>query len=158
MEQALHIFSDNQGNEILRWAGKESKIMRIPFRYQFPTFAAIAAAANQTQTINIDAGSDFLWTMGAMAYDLAAAAFTYTNQPIPNMSIQMSDSGESYNFQNASVPVMSVFGLPGRPQTNELPYLFAGGATVTGIVTNYDAASATGNLRLTLIGQKIRYL
>lgn len=158
MEKELHIFSDAQGNEVLRFGGKESRIMRIPFIYQFPTFAAIAAAGNQQQVINIDSGSDFLWTESCLAFDLAAAAFVYTNQPIPNQSIALTDSGESYNFQSASVPVMSIFGLPGRPKKRLMPYLFAGGATITGIVTNYDAAQATGNLRLSLIGEKIRYL
>lgn len=158
MEQALHIYSDDQGNEYLRYAGKVSLIARIPMTYQFPTFASLAAGANGQQQIVIDSGSDFLWTYGALAFDLAAAAFTYTAQPIPNMSVQLSDSGESYNFQNAAVPVMGVFGRPGMPLKKELPYLFAGGATVTAIVTNYDAASATGNLRLSMIGQKIRYL
>lgn len=158
MERELHFFTDANGNDIMRWGGKESRITRLPFTYQFPAFSAIAAGANQQQVIQVDSGSDFLWTFAGLAYDLAAAAFVYTNQPIPNMSIQLSDSGESYNLQNAAVPVMSAFGSPGKIMKRPLPYLFAGGATITGIVTNYDAASATGNLRLSLIGEKIRYL
>lgn len=157
MERELHIISDDKGHEFLIFNGHKKRISRIAFVYQMPTFAAIAAAGNQQQQFQVDAGSDFYWTHACMAYDLAAAAFTYTAQPIPNMSIQLADSGESYNFQNASVPVMSIFGSPGKMVRLPLPYLFAGGATVTGIVTNYDAASATGNLRLSFIGEKIRY-
>lgn len=159
MEPALHIFSDSKGNEFLRFNGVDRPILSIPFIYQMPTFAAIAAAGGtQQQVIQVDSGSDFLWTDACMAYDLALAAFVYNAQPIPNMSIALSDSGESYNFMNASVPVMSIFGRPGIPQRLPLPYLFAGSATITGLVTNYDAASATGNLRLSFIGRKIRYL
>lgn len=150
---------DDYGDEWLVYGGRRKAILfRVPFIYQVPAISNTAAGATATPaTVLIDAGSDFLWQAGTYEFDLAAAAYTYSTRPMPNMTVVINDSGSGRNLQNIAVPVGAFFGAVEKPVVRLLPYLFAGGATVTFTATNFDAAVTTGNLRMSLIGQQIYY-
>ena len=153
------IVKDNQGNEYLQYNGRSRAIlMRIPFTYQVPVISNLAAGATSAPAqVLIDSGSDFLWQCGVYEFDLAAAAYTYNTRPMPNMTLVINDSAAGRNLQNAAVPVGAIFGPVEKPIARPLPYLFGAAATVTFTATNFDAAVATGNLRLSLLGQQIYY-
>lgn len=159
MDLEKHLVVDGDGNEFLVYNGSKRQIWRDHFVMELPVFAAIAAAnGQQTQQMQIPADSDFYWQIGAMQYDLALAAFTISTAPMPNMSILITDSGSGRQLANASIPVTNLFGTLYRPMRLPFCKLFTANAVISATVTNFDAASATGNLRLSFIGQKIFYL
>lgn len=129
------------------------------FTYQVPVFSNLAAAGGTaTNQILIQADADFEWVAAVYQFDLAAAAYTYTTRPIPNMTIQITDSGSGRQLMNAAVPVTSIFGAPEKPQMLPISKVFKRNATIQFTATNFDAAVATGNLRLSLIGWKTFYM
>ena len=159
LQDTSMIQQDDYGNEFLVYAGKRIPIlMRIPFVYQMPTVSALAVGATSTpvQTL-IDSGSDFLWQAGTYSFTLADAAYTYSTRPMPNWTMIINDSAAGRNLQNIPVPVGAWFGPVEKPVLRPLPYLFGAAATVQMTFTNFDAAVATGSLRVSLIGQQIYY-
>lgn len=159
MDIDKHISINDNGDEILHYNGISRRIIRDHFVVQFPVFAAIPAAnGQQTQQVQIPADSDFLWQMGTYAYDVALAAYTMSTAPVPNMSILITDSGSGRQLANAAVPVISLFNNLYTKMNLPFSKLFTANSVITGTVTNFDAAVATGNLRLSLVGQKIFYL
>jgi hypothetical protein len=120
------------------------------------SFAALAPAGTATGTFNIEADSDFLWSKAAFQADIAAAAFTASAQPVPNVTVLITDTGAGRQLMNVAVPLATLFG------TGQLPFIlprqrrFASRSTVNVSLTNYDAA-VTYNVRLSFIGQKAFY-
>lgn len=134
-------------------------VMREPFFYQVPVFASLAIlTGTATNQLLIQADSDFEWVAGAYEFDVAAAQTTISAQPVPNMTIQIQDTGSGRFMSNAAVPVPNLFG-PGIARARPLPItkLFKANSSISFIAVNFDAAVATGNLRLTLLGWKLYY-
>lgn len=128
------------------------------FVYQVPAFDNLAAGAVQTQQIIVQADSDFEWVQAVYEFDLAAAQFTYSTRPMPNMSVVIVDTGSGRQLMSGSVPVTSLFGQPENPYVLPITRTFKANASVQFTVTNFDAATATGHLRLSLIGYKRFYM
>lgn len=124
------------------------------FVYEVPVFASLAAGASFTNRIIIQADADFEWIQSCYEFDVAAAAFTYSTRPMPNMSIRINDTGSGRQLMNDAVPVTSIFGQPENPYVLPISRTFKANATIEFTATNFDAAVATGNLRLSLIGFK----
>lgn len=156
--QLMNFSLNDRGESLFTFEGKTRRVQRVPYVYQLPVFSNLAVGANGTQSVNVDASSDFLWTESSYEFDLAGAAFLYNTRPIPNMDVFIIDTGSSRNLMNADVPVTSLFGKPETPFMRNLPYLFAAGGTISVKATNRDAAVVTGNLRLSLIGEQLQYL
>lgn len=126
------------------------------FFYQFPTISNVAAAGGtQQQQVNIQATSDFEWIASSFQFNVAAAAITRATQNVPNMRVQLQETGSGKYMQNAPVPVTSIFGYPGEPMYLPQPKILKKSTTLAVIATNDDAAVATGNLYLTLIGRQV---
>lgn len=126
------------------------------FGYVFPTFSAIAVGATQQQQIIIQADSDFELRRICYHYDRAGAAFTQQTRPIPNISIQIQDSGSGRNLFNAAVPLTSVANAPDQAQRDMTwPKIFARNSTIVVQLTNFDAAVSDGNTRISFLGRKI---
>lgn len=152
-----YLWTDEFGEIFLVMRGERIPVaFTVPFVYQVPVFSNLAAGATSSpNTVLIDASSDFLWEAGVYEFDLAAAAYTYTTRPMPNMSLAINDSASGRNLQNVATPVGAQFGPVEKPMRRVAPYVFRGAATITFVATNFDAAVANGNLRLSLIGQQI---
>lgn len=148
---------DENGDEFLVQGGQAAKIWRDPFTYVFPVFSAVAAGAQATQQLTIQSDADFEWVYGAYQYSLAFAAFTESTRPIPNSSVVIQDQGSGRQLSNAAVPVENLFGMPWQPFELPLSKVFKANSTLAAILTNNDAAVATGRLYLSLIGYKIFY-
>jgi len=116
-------------------------------------FSALAPAAVATQTINIEADSNFLWQQGVMVADIADAAFTVQSQPLPNIAINIQDTGSGRNLMSSAVPAQNFFGTSREPFMLMNPRWFRANTTFKVTCTNYDAA-VTYNLRLSFIGTK----
>lgn len=133
-------------------------VMREFFAYQLPTFASVAAAGGQqTQNLLIQADSDFEWSVGVMQFDIASTQTTLATYFVPNMTIQIVDSGSGRQQTSAAVPVPTIFGPLVKPTRLPITKVFKANSNVAFTVFNNDAAVATANLRLTLLGWKIYY-
>lgn len=120
--------------------------------YELQTLA-LAAAGTATDTINIDTSSEFHWVMANYEADIAAAAFTDSTRPIPNVTIQLTDTGSSRQFFQAAIPIPSIFGTGEQPFYLPIEQVFRPNSTIVCDFTNFDAAVAY-NIRLALIGWK----
>lgn len=126
------------------------------FWYQFPVISNVAAGATAAPVqVIIQDDSDFEWIASSYHFNLANAAFLYNTQPIPNMSVVIIDSGSGKQLMNAPVPVDCIFGSPGKPYMLAQPRVLTRNSTYTATATNFDAAVATGQLYLTMIGRKL---
>lgn len=121
-------------------------------------FGNIAAAASANANIRIDSGSMFIWTKGVYFTDIAGAAQTQATRVIPLVNVQMTDSGAERQIFDVPNPVPSLFGTAELPAHLPVPYLFMQNAQVSALATNFSAATPYDDLRLTLIGYRIRDL
>lgn len=116
-------------------------------------FLALANGVSATQTINIQQEADFLLTKMAQQTDLAAAAITSANQPIPLCTIMISDTGSGRQLMNTAVPLHNLFGEGDLPFILPRQRIFIASSVINVTLSNYSAAT-TYNVRLSLIGEK----
>jgi hypothetical protein len=116
-------------------------------------FLNLAPGVTSNQSIQIQADSRFVWTKATYYATIANAAFTNATQPIPSITIQITDGGSGRVLFNNPVPIPNLFG------TGELPFIlpvkrvFLERSSIIMSVANFDAA-VTYNLRLSFIGAK----
>jgi hypothetical protein len=115
---------------------------------------ALAPAASANDIVNIEADSDFLLQKFAYQADIAAAAYTDSTRPIPNITVQLIDSGSGRQLMQNPIPVSSFMGTGELPFILPNPRKFLRNSTIQVAFTNFDAA-ATYNIRLAFIGYKI---
>lgn len=116
-------------------------------------FAAIAAGATVTNTINIQADADFVVQKLTYFADLAAAAQTDSGRVIPLVSVLITDTGSGRQLMSSAVPVPNIFGTGEIPYILTQPKIFAARSNIQIQVSNFSAATAY-NLKLSLIGVK----
>lgn len=127
------------------------------FIYQIPVFSNLAAAGGQLQQ-QVVIQNDAAFEMRAIAYyfNLANAAFTQSTRPIPNCTLQITETGSGRQLFNNPVPIVTV-AWNGEGAMRHLPWprIFDRNAAVQATVVNFDAAVATGQLFISLIGRKL---
>ena len=114
----------------------------------------IAPAATANGAIQIQADSAFKWIKASYYATIANAAFVQSTQPIPSLTIQVTDSGSGRQLFSAPMPIANVFGFGYLPFILPIPRIFLPRSSIAVSVTNFDAA-VTYNLRLSFIGTKI---
>jgi hypothetical protein len=116
---------------------------------------SLAAAASTSSSILLDADADFY--MVAMTYqaDIAGAVVTQETNPIPLVTVLITDSGSGYALSNNPIPVGALMGDGKMPYRLIRPRVFAAQAQVQFAYTNYSNAT-TYNLTLVLHGYKVR--
>lgn len=126
------------------------------FAYQFPTMGPFTAALAAQAQVQIQANTAFEMRGIVYYWNLNNAAFTSGTRPIPNVTIQLQDSGSGKNLFSAPVPLPSIAEY-GEYRRRALlwPRIFMPNATISATVTNFDAAVVTGLLRLTLVGRHL---
>jgi len=126
------------------------------FWLEFPTFGPFTAAAQLQQAVNVPNDADFECRRIMYHFDLAAAALTMATAFVPNITIMLTDSGSGRNLMSAAAPLASVACSEIGPQFDlPWPKIFTRNSTITAVLTNFDAAQTTANVRLTLAGRKI---
>ena len=116
----------------------------------------LVPGGNSNDIINIEADSDFLLQKFAYQTDIAAAAYTFQNTPIPNISIQLIDSGSGRQLMQNPIPVSSFMGNGQLPFILPNPRKFLRNSTIQVAFTSFEAgAGTTYNIRLAFIGYKI---
>lgn len=116
-------------------------------------FSSLAPAATASYTFTVQADSNFLWQRACFSADIADAAFTYSTQPIPNVTCLITDTSSGRQLMSAGMPVPSLFGIGHSASDLITPRWFRANTQVIVSVTNFDA-SVTYNLRLSFIGTK----
>ena len=115
---------------------------------------ALAAGTSSNDVINIEADSDFILKKMTYEADILAAAYTFTTNPIPLISIQLIDTGSGRQLMQNPIPVNSFMGDGKLPFYLDNPRRFERNSTIQIAFTNFDAAQAY-NIRLAFIGYKI---
>lgn len=120
------------------------------------TFDDVASEAQATDSFNVEANSDFIWTKATFfAVVEASPAVTQTNasRVIPSMTIELIDTGSAYQLFSEPQPIANVFGTGRVPFLINPAYRFAKNSTLRGVVVNFDE-TVTYSLRLSFIGYR----
>ncbi len=135
----------------------QNPVLFDPFWLVFPTFGPFTAAAQLQQQVNVPNDADFECRRILYHFDLAAAALTQATAFVPNITIMLTDSGSGRNLMSAAAPLGSIASAEASQTPIDLPWpkIFTRNSTITAVLTNFDAAQTTANVRLTLAGRKI---
>lgn len=119
--------------------------------------STLAAAASLTDTVTIEADSDFVWVKASYFADIAGAAQTQSTFVVPLVTLVINDSGSGRNLQNEAVPLDSIAGRGLLPFVLPVPRQFKARSSINFTFANYSAATAYANVYLSLIGYKMIY-
>lgn len=125
------------------------------FTYTFPVFSNVGVGATVTANLVIDASADFEVLQLQQFTNIANAAFVMNTRPIPNAAIMLTDSGSGRNLMNTPTPLASIAGTGEFPYNLPQPRLLARSSTLICALTNFDAAVATYQIYISLVGRKI---
>lgn len=114
----------------------------------------LASGASTNDVVNIEADSNFILQKLAYQADIAAAAFVAETRPIPNVTLQIIDTGSGRQLMQNPIPIPSFFGTGELPFILPNPRLFMRNSTIQVAFTNFDA-TVTYNIRLAFIGYKV---
>jgi hypothetical protein len=127
----------------------------VPFYYVIPAVASLAPTANASSNITFDADSRFTWYKTTYFCDIAGAAITDGKQPIPMLTITMTDTGSSRQFSSLALPLDTFAGRKGsEPCILPAPKVFSPNATLRATFSNYSAATTYTNIFIVLHGVK----
>lgn len=126
--------------------------LRSFYVYEVQTLA-LPVGGNSTDSINIESDADFWWIKAAYFADIAGAAQTEATRIIPNVDVQIVDTGSGRQLLNGNIPIPSIFGQGSLPFVMPLPQVFKANSVVRVDFTSREAA-ITPNIRLALIGYK----
>lgn len=119
------------------------------------SFGSIAANGNGTVQINIESDSQFV--VQKLAYFVTdAAGTTQTNDSriLPNLTIQITDTGSGRNLQNEALPVTSICGEGDLPHILSTPKTFKANSIITTVLTNFGSDNLD-NVFINFIGKKV---
>jgi len=133
---------------------KVDEIRRDFYVYESEALALTAVTGTANDIINIEADSDFMLQKLTYQADIAAAAFTDSTRVIPNVTVQIIDSGSGRQLMQEPIPIPSIFGTGELPFILTNPRKFMRNSTIQVAYANFDAAVAY-NVRLAFIGYKI---
>lgn len=115
---------------------------------------AIAVGASTNDTISIEADSDFILQKLTYAADIAGASQTESSRIIPNVLLQIIDTGSGRQLMQDPIPIPSFFGVGMLPFILPNPRLFMRNSTIQVAFTSFEAA-ITPDVRLAFIGYKV---
>jgi hypothetical protein len=129
-------------------------LLLTPYAYVL-TFSSLAAAGSATQTLNITANADFIFTMMHHRASINGAAQTISTKTAPLVRVLITDSGTNEQFTNAAIDLEN-YSTNGNI-VNELPYprIVSGRSTLTVQLTSYEASN-TLNIDLSFEGLLVR--
>lgn len=126
----------------------------IPFWYQTPNVAALAAGASTQVALPFDQDSWFVWQKISVFADIAGAVQTDSSRVLPLVTVQLTDSGNAGGFMSAPIPIPTLMGDGRLPLILPAPFLISPNRTLTFNFTNFSAATSYANLRVQLHGIK----
>ena len=144
----MKVFTDPKGN---RWT-------QDYYTYLFNAGAALAAAANATAVVPVEADSTFVLVKMAYFADIAGAAQTDSTFVVPLVTVSITDTGSGRNLQQNPVPIDAIAGRGQLPFVLPVPREFQANSSIQCTFSNFSAATTYANLRLMLIGYKKYFL
>jgi len=118
------------------------------------TAVALATGASVNDTIQIEADSDFILQKLAYEADLAGVAQLESTQIVPNVNIQIIDTGSGRQLMQNPIPIATIFGRGTLPFILPNPRLFMRNSSLQIAFTSFEAA-VTPTIRLSFIGYKV---
>ena len=119
---------------------------------------SLAAAGISTVISNIDQSAYFVWCKTTYFATIANASTLDGTRIIPNVTVQLTDSGSQRQLFDIPQTISNIAGFGGIPQILEQPYLFKPNSNISGRFVSYEAAVTLTNLYLTLIGYRVKFL
>lgn len=116
--------------------------------------AALGVGLSANDVINIEADSDFILQKLTYQADLAGVAQLDGTRVIPNVLVQLTDTGSGRQLMQNPIPIPSFFGIGAIPFILPNPRLFMRNSTIQIAFTSFEVA-ATPTVRLAFIGYKI---
>lgn len=126
--------------------------LRSVYVYEAQTLT-LGVGANATDQIQIESDADFWWIKSAYFADLAGAAQDDSTRVVPNVDVQIVDTGSGRQLLNGNTPIPSIFGTGQLPFILPIPQVFKANSVVRIDFTSREAVS-TPNIRLAFIGYK----
>ena len=142
----------NGRNKYREWENVDKR--RRDFYIYEAEAVAIAVGALVNDTIQIEADSDFILQKLTYEADLAGVAITESTRTVPNVLVQLIDTGSGRQLMQNPIPVPSFFGIGAVPFILPNPRLFMRNSTIQVAFTSFEAA-ATPTVRLAFIGYKV---
>ena len=139
-------------NDIRPWEQVEAR-RRDFFVYEAQA-VAIAVGGVANDVINIEADSNFILQKLTYEADLAGVAQTWGTRIVPNVTVQITDTGSGRQLMQNPVPIPSIFGSGALPFILPNPRLFSRNSTIQVAFTSFEAA-VTPTIRLAFIGYKV---
>lgn len=126
------------------------------YAVSFLALAGSAAGVLATQTFQIDASSQFLWSWLSYQANAVLGTSVYTQQtnPVPQVKILLTDGGSGRQLSSAALFLNTIAGVGGWPGRLIHPRLFDRNSSVTVQATSYEAAT-WGELQLVFGGFRI---
>lgn len=108
------------------------------------SFSNLAAAANATQNIQIDASAQFFWTsLAFFCVQHGDGDYTLSSQIVPNATILITDGGSSKQLMSAPAILSTVASnQPGWPTQLQHPRLFDRNSAITVLMANQEPTIA----------------
>ena len=119
------------------------------------SLGSLAAGATNTVNISISADSDFYLTALTFMSTLAGAAQTVSSQVLPQISVQIVDTGSGRQLFNVAMPIYAIAGIGREPFRLIHPRLFKRSTTIQVQATNTSAAETYTATFLNFIGFKL---
>lgn len=148
-------------NEAMRVSSDEDIQSFMAKRRDFYVYEArttagtpIAAGVTQTDTIPVEADSNFILEKLAYIADIAGAALTQATQVVPLVTVLIKDTGSGRDLMSNPIPIPSMFGFGYLPFVLPKPRIFFRNTTIQITFTNFSAATAY-NVQLAFIGYKV---
>lgn len=118
-------------------------------------FEGLLSGSAAEGNIQIQADSDFKWSLGAyFAVNVTGGADpTLDTYPVPPIEVQITDSGSGRNLFNQALPINQIFGSGSLPFVLPIQRIFRARSNVQFSVSNVGVNDY--NLTLSLIGSKI---
>jgi hypothetical protein len=117
--------------------------------------ANLAAGGSSNPTLQIDAGTDFyLIALSYQAQVNAAGGLTESSNPVPLVTMQLTDSGSTRSLFSSAAPLAAVAGDGKRPARLIRPRLFRALSQLSFAFTSLEPATVYAHLYVVLWGYR----
>lgn len=147
----------NEIANIAATAGRRGQILISDEFFVYTTgrpSAALGVAGTSTVNITIQADSDFLVEKLTYNADAAGATQTDSSRLLPNVHVQIENTGSGRKLMNVQFPLTGLFGYGALPFILPRTYLFPASSTLQILLTSFEAA-VTPFITLNFIGRKL---
>lgn len=125
------------------------------FEYAVQVDAISTLIPNVSTPLQIENDSDFFWIATTYQATIAAATLTEATNVLPQVDLEMQDSGSGRNFQNRPIPLTGIAGDGKRPFRLIRPRRFGANTVINMKWSNAVAAGTEYRIKFVLCGYKI---